>query len=466
MPLLNGAKKVHIIGAGGIGLSAAAKLLLRRGYSISGSDLEANEATEELAALGMTLAIGHRAENLPNDAEAIVYSDAIPESNPERVAAAQKERPQFSYYDLLGQLTAEYRTVAVSGTNGKSSTTAMLGLALIEAGLDPTVIVGSKVETFPDQNLRSGESDWLVVEACEYRANMLKLAPQVVTLTNLEPDHLDFYKDFDHIKQTFQQYLDQLAPDSLVVMNADDPDLAKLKVPGRLVSYSIDQPANYRAQAIETGAGWQLFRLTGPDGEDLGPFVLGVPGRYNVSNALAAIATALELGADLESVRAAIAGFHGIWRRFQKMGHSSQGAQVISDYGHTPTAVRETLLAAQQFYPDARLVLCFQPHHRHRTRQLFDQFVESFDEADLLVLPEIYDVSGREEEADAAVSSQQLMEAVRRRDATAGRDRRVDFVPDPDAAEAWLRAELKSHDVVLVMGAGNIYKIAERLVGN
>lgn len=462
MELLSGAKNVHVVGAGGIGLSAAAKLLFRRGHKLSASDVQANEATAELAEIGLPVAIGHRAENLPDETEAVIFSDAVPDDNPERQAAARRGLPQFSYFDFLGQLSRQYRTVAVSGTNGKSTVTALLGLMLVEAGLDPTVVVGSKVNAFPDRNLRVGKSDLLVVEACEYRANMLKLSPQTIVLTNLEPDHLDFYGDFAAIKRTFQDYLDGLPKDGRLITNADDANLRDFRCLANTVSYGLEHPADYQAYDCRAADGQQGFQLNAPNGE-LARFLLNLPGRHNVSNALAALVAALELGANPESLRQTLANFPGIWRRFERLGQFN-GALVISDYGHTPNAVRLTLEAARQFYPDREITLCFQPHHRNRTRQLFNEFVSAMDQADRLELVEIYDVAGREEAQDATVSSRQLVEAVCQRDREAGRDRPVEYRESEAAAEQALRDSLRKNQVALIMGAGNIYQVAESLV--
>lgn len=462
MSLLDRYQRIHVIGAGGIGLSAAAKLLKRAGKVVTGSDLQSNEATAELVDLGIPVALGQEAANLPADADLVLFSDAVPPSNPERRAAAACGLKEMSYFDFLGALSQERRTVAVSGTNGKSTTTSLLGLSLAEAGLDPTVIVGSKVGAFPDRNLRLG-GDLLVVEGCEYRANMLKLAPQVIVLTDIKEDHLDFYRDLADIQATFQRYVNNLPAGGLLVWNADDAASAALLKPRRQVSYGFGLAADYRVIDREVADGRQRFTVT-RRGEDLGEFFLRVPGRFNVYNALAALTAALELGADVEAMRAALAAFPGIWRRFERVGEKD-GVVTVSDYAHHPEAVAGTLAAAREFYPGRRLVACFQPHQRNRTRRLFDSFVHCFDAADVVILPEIYDVAGREAPEDAGVSSMALVTAVRARDAAVGREpRAVEFTANPAAAAKLLAATVRPGDVVVIMGAGDIYRISDQLV--
>jgi UDP-N-acetylmuramate--alanine ligase len=458
MPFIDSIHHVHLIGAGGIGISAVGKLLLRQGKTLSGSDLQPNEATRELEAAGAAMRYGHAAEHVPPETDLVIYSDAVPETNPERTAARVRELLAVSYFTFLGRFSAERRTVGVSGTNGKSTTTALLGHLLIHAGLDPTVIVGSRLRSFPDGNLRSG-GDLTVIEACEYRANMLKLSPRVVVLTDIKEDHLDFYRDLDDIKATFQRYVDALPEDGLLVYNADDIASAELNYAGRSVSYAMDAAATYEARDWRVEPGRQRFELwcAKDGGRSLGEMTLRIPGRFNVHNALAATAAALELGADLEKVRAAVAGFPGIWRRFEVLGERG-GAVIVSDYAHHPEAVTLTIQAAREFYPDRRVVACFQPHHRNRTRRLFDGFVAALAGADEVVVTEIYDVAGRE--AGEAVSGADLAAAVE----TARGGKAVLFAATPDEAQSKLEALIEGNDLVLVMGAGDIYKIAPALV--
>src|SRR5512142_1514139 len=467
MGIIDSASRIHVVGAGGIGVSAVARLLLHEGKKVTGSDVTRNETVDELIALGIPVAVGHHAANLPADADLVVYSDAVPKANPERAEAERRGIRQLSYFGFLGEFSKERWTVAVSGTNGKSTTTALLGLMLERAGFEPTVIVGSKVASFPGKNLRIGRGKHFVVEADEYNAHMLSLAPQMIVLTNIEEDHLDFYRDLAHIRDTFKEYVRRLPPDGQLVLNADDHvcfyELAPT-VP--FTTYAMDNPADYVARHAAVTTGMQTFqvvRTRGGKEEAVGDFALGVPGRFNVMNALAAATAAIELGANVDAVKAVLREFTGIWRRFERVGER-KGAIVVSDYGHHPTAVRGTLEAARSFYPDRRIVLAFQPHQRNRTRKLFDEFVASFDGADLVLLPEIYDVAGREAPEDRGVSSRGLVEATKARDAERGVRREVLFGGTLDETLARLEAIIRPDDLVLLVGAGDIYTLAKKLV--
>ena len=466
MGMIDGLNKVHVIGAGGIGVSAVARLLRHAGKEVTGSDVAESEITAGLRSSGIDVTIGHDEANLPEGTDLVVYSGAVPEDNPERAAARRRGIPELSYFEFLGEFSKGKRTIAVSGTNGKSSTTAMLALMLVRGGLDPTVIVGSQVPSFPDRNLRIGDSDIFLVEACEHEANMLHLEPDVIVLTNIEADHLDFYRDLDHIRETFQEYVGRLPSDGLLVLNADDPvSSGGLRTESRTVTFGLGD-ADYTAQDIEAGEGRQTFRVSRrhPEGEtSLGEFTLLLPGRFNVQNALAAIAAAAEFGVEAADLRDALAGFTGIWRRFERKGERN-GAVIISDYGHHPAAIRGTLQGAREFFPGRRIVLAFQPHQHNRTKRLFDEFVASFDAADELLLVEIFDVAGREEREDGDISSRDILAAVEERDRGRGSDRPLAYAASPDGAFRALESSVGSGDLVIVMGAGDIYTVAGRLV--
>lgn len=466
MSFLDSVKKAHVIGAGGIGVSAVARLLLHEGKTVTGSDVGRNETVDELNAAGISVAVGHAAENLPADADLIVFSDAVPSDNPERAEARRRGIREMSYFEFLGEFSKDRWTIAVSGTNGKSTTTALLGLMLERGGLEPTVIVGSKVPTFPHRNLRIGRSKFFVVEADEYNAHMLHLSPQMIVLTNIEEDHLDFYRDLAHIRDTFKEYVGKLPPDGQLILNADDHicfyELAP-KVP--FVTFAMENPADYSARHVSLTTGMQSFQIVRTRGgaeTAVADCTMKLPGRFNVMNALAAASAALELGVAPDAVVATLREFTGIWRRFEQVGEY-RGATLISDYGHHPTAVRGTIEAARGFFADRRIVLAFQPHHHNRTRNLFDEFVASFDGADVLVLPEVYDVAGREEEG-GRVSSRDLVSATERRDAERGVDRQVLFGGTVPETQKLLEGLIQEGDVVILMGAGDLYTIAKKMI--
>jgi UDP-N-acetylmuramate--alanine ligase len=467
MSFLDSLKKVHVIGAGGIGVSAVARLLLHEGKTVTGSDVARNETVDELNSAGMAVEVGHIAANLPSDADLVVFSDAVPSDNPERHEARRLGIRELSYFEFLGEFSKDRWTIAVSGTNGKSTTTALLGLMLERGGLEPTVIVGSKVPTFPHKNLRIGRSKFFVVEADEFNAHMLSLSPQMIVLTNIEEDHLDFYRDLAHIRDTFKEYVQKLPPDGQLILNADDHvcfyELAP-KVP--FVTYAMQNPADYVARHVAVSAGMQSFqivRMSGGAESAVADCAMRLPGRFNVMNAMAAATAALELGVAPDAIVATLREFTGIWRRFETVGEY-RGATLISDYGHHPTAVRGTIEAARGFFAGRRIVLAFQPHHHNRTRKLFNEFVASFDGADVLVLPEVYDVAGREDAMDAHVSSRELVTATEERDAERGIDRQVIYGGTIPETQKILEGLVQDGDIVILMGAGNLYTIAQKMI--
>lgn len=441
--MLEGIQRIHFIGAGGIGNSAAAKWCLAKGRSVSGSDLHASAVTGELMRAGMTFHSGHASTNVPDDAQLVVYSPAVPETNVERVRAAELGVTQWSYPEFLGAMSKEYSTIVVSGTNGKSTTTAMLALVLEAAGYDPTVIVGSLVPSFPLGNLRVGGGRFFVVEGCEYRAHMLHLNPEMIVLTNIEEDHLDFYRDLEHIVATFQTFVDKLKGKGMTVWNANDPESAKLALDNG-VRYGYDVDAEYVGRDRKAEAGTQSVETA------FGTLRLRVPGAFNVMNALAATASAMELGVPFETCQRVLASFPGIWRRFERVG-TWKGAEVISDYGHHPTAIRGTIEAAREFFPGRRIVLCFQPHQHARTQELFPEFVGALATADAVVIPEIYAVAGRTE--GETVSSRDLVEKIPG----------ARYAADLAEAESVLRDVVQEGDVLLVQGAGDIDELARKL---
>ena len=463
MRFLDGVKNVHIIGAGGIGVSAVARLLYRRGMTVTGSDGSASEITRELDAAGISISIGHGAKNVPTECDLVIYSTAVPSNNVERAEATARGIRQISYPECIGELTRTMRTIAVSGTNGKSTTTAMLALMLERGGLDPTVILGSKVPTFPEKNLRIGASDLFVLEACEHQAHFLLYTPSTIVLTNVEEDHLDYYRDLAHIQETFQKYIERLPADGLLALNADDHVSAnELVTSARTVTYGIEHAADVMATELRVVSGEQRFHIV-RGGADLGEFTLRVPGRFNVMNALAAATVAFDSVVSVDAVQETLAAFTGIWRRFERVGERD-GATIISDYGHHPTAIAGTLAAARDFYEGRRVVLAFQPHHHNRTKNLFDEFVASFDGADVVLLAEVYDVAGREEDADGQVSSRDLVDATKRRDRERGATRDIRYASDLSALQKMLESVIAPNDVVLIVGAGDIYTLADKVV--
>ncbi len=421
---LDNYKKIHCIGVGGIGISAVAKFLQVKGKTVSGSDAVASNITEGVKARGVSVFVGHDAKNVAEDVDLIVYSEAVPEENPERLRARELGITQLGHFDFLGELSKEYRTICVTGTNGKSTTTAMTGKIFEDAGLDPTVFVGTLVPGWELGNLRVGESDILIIEGDEYKQKMVKLFPETTVITNIEEDHLDVYRDLDHIIATFQECADKTK--GTVIVNSDDANSKKIAAKNRKTFGSI------LAEDIE----------------------LKIPGAFNRMNALAATMVAREYDIDDITITASLAAFPGVWRRFERVGTYHE-AEIISDYGHHPSAIKGTIEAAREFFPDRRIILCFQPHQHSRTKTLFDDFVESFKGADLVILTEIYHVEGRNEE-EGKISSKDLL-------AKLG-DPTALYAADLDDTEDTLRETVEPGDVVLIMGAGNIDTVARNLV--
>lgn len=460
--LLEGISHVHVVGAGGVGVSGIAKFLLAHGKVVTGSDAKASLITEDLERRGMKVTIGQATENVPAACDLVVYTEAASEENPERVEAGRRGIRQMQHFDFLGELSKEYRTVCVTGTNGKSTTTAMVGRVFEECGWDPTVFLGSMVPGWELGNVRIGKGELLVVEGDEYKQKMLKLQPETTVITNIEADHLDVYRDLEHIVATFQELADKTSHD--VWINGRDEHSLQLR--GEKVKRYGYGDGDMWAEDRTVISGGQTFlvkrNVAGVD-ETLGRIELQVPGEFNLMNALAATAVALSLGAPFAKVQSALASFTGVWRRFERVGEVN-GAMIISDYGHHPTAIRGTLKAAKEFFPGRRIVLLFEPHQHNRTKELFNDFVTSFDDADVLILSEIYGVVGRTDAADT-LSSLDLLNAIEQR-LPAG-DPRVGpkyFAKDLAEAEVKLKEVIQPGDVVLVMGAGDVDCVARDIV--
>lgn len=457
-------------------MSALVKWAILAGVQVSGSDAEQSDISVELQKMGAAIFIGHDKNNVPKDADLLIYSDAVPKTNPERQTGILEK----SYFEVLGEISKQKKTIAVSGTNGKSTTTAMLGKILIDAGFDPTIIVGSKIKDFKYGNFHPSEGDkseWLVVEACEHNAHMLNLSPEYIVLTNIEADHLDFYKNIENILKNFGEYVSRIPKSGFLIYNADDkntshviPATCPAKPRGRsgkaeiqTISYGADKADfHFEDRSVENGK--QVFKVFA-EGNKMAEISLSSPGLFNVYNAMAAASAAYSLGVPFDVIAKSLAGFSGLWRRFEKVGQY-KGATIISDYGHHPTAIASTILAAREFFPEKRVVVAFEPHQHHRTKALFADFVRSFDDAETVILSEIYNVKGRVENADKDVSSKKLAEAVVKYWESGEDDKRertMIYCENLDETEKALKKIIRKSDVVIIMGAGDIDKVARRL---
>lgn len=452
-------------------MSGVAKMLLQAGVKVSGSDLQTSEITDELKKKGIDIKIGEDKHHIPAETDLVIYSSACPENNLERVEARHRNLRQVTNFQFLGEWTAEQHPVLVCGTHGKSTTTALLGLMLIEAGFEPTVLVGSRVPAFKEGNLYLGKSDLIVIEGDEYAKHFLEFQPAAVILNNIELDHIDVFPDLEAMLVAFRELLSRLRSNGLVVANADDPRIqtligqerGRLEARGvKIKTFGFGSHADFQIADVITRDETQVFALRDEQGL-VSRFTLAIPGKMNVMNAAAALTLGFQMGVGAEVARRVFESFTGVWRRFEKVGDRN-GILVISDYGHHPTAVQATLEAAKSFYPGRRIVLCFQPHHRNRTKNLFLDFISSFDKADILLLAEIYDVAGRDDQGDQDISSRDLQQAILHHDADRGAKRQVEFAEGPEQALTLLTHWKKTNDVILVMGAGDIYKIGTRVL--
>ncbi len=446
--------KAHFIGVGGIGVSAILRLFAKNGVSISGSDMvlppEGSLPEGEYHE-------GHRQENVPDDADMVVYSPAVQEGNPERIKARRIGAKELSYPEALALVTRDHDTIAISGTHGKSTTTALAGKLFEAAGLSPSVIVGAEVPDWKERNLRIGDSDIFIVEACEYRRNMLNLTPQTIVITNIELDHPDYYRDLADVKSAFREYVGKLRQEDLLIANGDDANVREIAngFDGIIVRYGIGPGLDLSAIDVEEDAMGQTFSLVWK-GTSIGRFKTSLPGLYNLYNILAATAALLSYSGGVEAIQPVLDRFVGVGRRFEAIGHLGE-ATVISDYAHHPTALRAVVGAARGRYKDKRILTVFRPHHRERTIKLFDQFALVLAGIPETILIEIYDVAGREEVA--SVSSNDLIRAAKER----GNDA-IEYARDLAEAEAMIREHAENFDVILVIGAGDAGDLAKRLV--
>ncbi|HUU53367.1 MAG TPA: UDP-N-acetylmuramate--L-alanine ligase [Armatimonadota bacterium] len=446
--------RLHMIGIGGIGMSALAQILLARGFEVSGSDVQASEMTARLAAQGARVSIGHRAENVAGSAR-VVISDAIHSDNPELRRARELELPVQRRSELLAELMAGCRGIAVSGTHGKTTVTAMIGAILAEGGLDPSVVLGGEFAPLGG-NARVGRGDWFVTEACEAYESFLDLRPEIAVVTNIEADHLDHHKTERHLRGSFVQFLEGVAPEGSIVMCADRRELADLPLPPgrRVIWYGSEERAEVRGTDIGTAGREGRCNLV-LGGEAAGVVRVASPGVHNVMNALGATAAALAAGAEVSACREALKAFTGVGRRFEVVGEPS-GITIVDDYAHHPTEIAATIAAARAAYPGRRIVALFQPHLYSRTRDFAGQFAEALREADLTVLTEIY---AAREAPLPGVTSGLIADRLR---PLVGEDGVLEVAKEEVAAE--LPAQLRSGDVVLSMGAGDIGRTARELV--
>jgi UDP-N-acetylmuramate--alanine ligase len=449
-------KHIHFVGIGGIGMSGIAELLLNLGYRVSGTDLRATDSIRRLERLGARVSQGHSAEAVTG-ADVVVTSSAVNRQNPEVLAALERHIPVIQRAEMLAELMRLKKYgIAVAGSHGKTSTTSMVSWMLHLAGLDPTVVIGGKVDSLGG-NAKLGEGEFLVAEADESDGSFLKLSPVIEVVTNIDLEHLDYYRDLDHIKEVFVQFMDKIPFYGVVVLCLDDPNIASLlpRIQKRMITYGLSEQAEVHATEIHARGRHNEFTVR-RSGRTLGRVSMNIPGRHTVYNSLATIAVGLELEIEFPVIASALASFEGVQRRLQVKGEAA-GILVVDDYGHHPTEIRATLDAVREGWPDHRLVVVFQPHRYTRTKALFDDFKTAFHRADLLVLTDVYAAS---EAPLEGVTSGVLVEAVKRHG-----QREVYYLPDVEALPRELVPLLRPSDLVLTLGAGNIVRAGEALLG-
>jgi UDP-N-acetylmuramate--alanine ligase len=453
MGLLQPGTHVHLVGIGGIGLSAIARVLHGWGYRVSGSDEQPSALTRALATEGITVYAGHRAAQVA-DADVVVVSSAIPEDNPEVVEAGRRGLPLVKRERFLGELTQNKTTIAVAGTHGKTTTSAMIAWILVQAGLDPTFIVGGVLQNL-GSNAQAGAGSLFVIEADEYDRTFLGLQPDVAVITTLEHDHPDCYPTFAEMRIAFRQFVNRVAPGGLLIVCGEDKEGKGLadRLPGRgcrVETYGLEPVWDWWAQGVQLGNS-AAFEV-GREGKHLGTCALQVPGRHNVMNALAALAASSEVGVDFGLAVAALTRFRGTERRFEVKGQAA-GVTVVDDYAHHPTEIRVTLSAARLKYPGRTLWAVFQPHTYSRTLALLDDFAAAFDGADHVLVTGIYAAR----EADTlGVSGADVVNRMVHPDAQ--------YVPGLEKAVVTLLERVEPGDVVITLGAGDGYLIGERLL--
>ncbi len=434
-------KKIYFIGIGGIGVSALAQYFLEKHDFVIGSDLNYSEILKKIKKQGAKIIIGkQKAANLPKDLDMVIYSPAVKPDNPELKQAIKNKKINsnlkiLTYPQALGELTKDYFTIAISGTHGKSTTTSMLSLILIKAGLDPTVIVGTKLKEFGNSNFRMGKSRYLIIEACEYEESFLNYKSDIIIIANIEKDHLDYFKDLNHILRAFKKFTDNLAKNGVLVINKDDKNIEKiLNKKHKIKEFSIKQK-----KTVE-----KLKKI------------LKVPGEYNVYNALSAIIVARILKIPDEISYKAISEYKGCWRRFdiREIKKGTRKFKIINDYAHHPTEVKALLSGAREKFSKNKIWAIFQPHQLQRTYYLFDDFVKAFDDADEIVITKIYNPLGRGDSKIAKkVSAEKMVKEIQKR------GKKTRYAKNFEEIIKIIETEIKSNDIILLIGAGDIYNL-------
>jgi len=432
--LLEGSKNIHFIGMGGIGVSAIARMMLAEGKHVSGSDIARSEITDELQKLGASFQVGQSADMIPGNTDLVIYTPAVVVYDPKLLdILKEKKIMALTYPEALHEISKNKYTIAVSGTHGKTTTTAMIAQVMLDAGLDPTVIVGSFLKD-QKSNFIAGKSKYFIVEACEYRRSFLNIKPKIALITNIDNDHLDYYKDMEDIQNAFKEFITEVPKDGFVVTHTKDKMIAPVL---KNISAQIIDSEKFIDETLK----------------------LKAPGKHNIQNASLVLAVASILGIDGKNAKKSLENFAGTWRRFEYKGTTKKGTIVYDDYGHHPTEVKATLSGAREFFGTKKIVVAFQPHLYSRTKLLINDFAHAFVDADEVLIAPIY---AAREKFDPTVSSKILAEKINDLFGQASA-KAIDF-QSFEEIEGYLRKNLEKDDVLITMGAGDIYKIGEDIL--
>lgn len=443
------------MGIGGIGMSGIAEILLDQGFTITGSDKAASENTDRLVSLGARVRLGHDEKNIDGDVDVLVYSSAVPPDNPEILEAHRRKIPVIRRAEMLAEVMRLKYGIGIAGTHGKTTTTSMISLVLMEGGIDPTVIVGGRLRGLSGSNARLGKGEFIVVEADEFDRSFLSITPTIAVLTTLETDHLDCYRDLEDIKGAFIQFAAKVPFYGFVVLCLDEPALQDImpRIKKKIITYGLNSQADLRAVDVSHRENTTTFTVV-RDGTELGQVTIQIPGKHNVQNALAAIAVGLQLEVPFGKVKAGVEKFTGVFRRWEVKAEIG-GITVVDDYAHHPTEIRATLAGAKSGWR-RRVVCVFQPHLYSRTRDFYDEFGRSFFDADVLVVTDVYPAR---EEPIQGINGELI--------ATTARQfghKQVHHVPDKKDIPDFLMKCTQKGDLIITMGAGDIWKFGEQFI--
>lgn len=445
--------RIHMIGIGGVSMSGLAEILLNQGYIITGSDINSTHLTNTLIQNGISVFLGHN-ENNVKGADAVVYTAAIKKDNPEYIYAEKNNIPLIERSVLLGEVTKMFEnTIAISGTHGKTTTTSMLAVSFLEANMDPTISVGGELPAI-NSNYKIGNSPYFITEACEYVESFLTLSPHCAIILNIEEDHLDYYKDINHIKSAFNKFANKIDNTGYLVINNDDENCRDISTNTNLITFGIDTESKFTAKNINTTPEFTSFDFS-EDGKILATIKLKIPGKHNIYNALACLSVCRLYNLDIEKVAYALSKFTGAKRRFEFKGEKN-GFLIYDDYAHHPSEIKATLKAAKNKRKH-KIWCVFQPHTYTRTKALLNEFAESFYDADNVIITDIY--AAREKD-NGEISSKDLVERI------SSTSNNATYIKDFSDIVSYLKNHLEKDDVIFTIGAGNIFQVGELLLND